>query len=126
MNVLNQEQERLTDRIIPIGAYDNTMIVGKLRELETWKNDFAMLSTSLMNGSAKTGSEEIERMKVQLKLLEARIPSASAGRIGGENFQSKADIQLFIKNHVPTNESKVIVSCSCRRKGHSSGMVPIL
>jgi hypothetical protein len=103
VNVLNQEQERLTDRIISLGTHDNTIIVGKLSELETLKHDFATLFTSLMDGLAKTRSGEIERMKVQLKLLEARIPSALAGQIGRENFQSRADVELFTKNYVPTN-----------------------
>jgi len=46
---------------------------------------------------------ELNALKVQIKLMEARMPSVLAGRLGGQLFQSRTDVLLFVENHVPSN-----------------------
>lgn len=55
------------------------------------------------NGTLGSGSAELNNLKVQVKVLEARIPSTASGRLGGELFQSRVDIILLVENFVPSN-----------------------
>jgi hypothetical protein len=46
---------------------------------------------------------ELETLRAQLLLLEARLPNVSAGRLGGNAFQSRSDVLLYVERHVPFN-----------------------
>jgi hypothetical protein len=53
--------------------------------------------------TATAGSAEVQTLRAQMKLLEARLPNYNAGRLGGNFFQSRADVCLYVENHVPSN-----------------------
>ncbi len=50
-----------------------------------------------------TGSSELQTLKAQMRLLEARLPNPNAGRLGGNLIQSRTDVLLFVEQHVPSN-----------------------
>jgi hypothetical protein len=45
----------------------------------------------------------LESLQAELKHLDARFPMGMNGWIGGESFQSRADILLFMEKYVPSN-----------------------
>jgi len=48
-------------------------------------------------------SPDIRTFTAQLKVLEARIPTLPNGWLGGELFQSRVDVMMFVEVHVPSN-----------------------
>jgi hypothetical protein len=42
-------------------------------------------------------------LKIQLKLLEERVPSQSATKLGGQNFQSRAEVMVFVERKMPSS-----------------------
>lgn len=46
---------------------------------------------------------DLDTLKTQVRLLEARIPSSSSRLLGGILFQSRVDVLMFIENSVPSN-----------------------
>jgi hypothetical protein len=69
----------------------------------------AHLEVALMNlGSSVPSSTsplmgDMASIEIQMKLLESRLPSHKVWMLGGNFFQSKADVALFIKKNIPTN-----------------------
>jgi hypothetical protein len=60
-----------------------------------------VIAAQSMNQTA--GSSELQTLKAQMRLLEARLPNPNAGRLGGNLFQSRTDVLLFVEQHVPSN-----------------------
>jgi hypothetical protein len=77
--LLNQEHERLTDRIIKMLPLNSTSVNEKLRQLDELRNDVAVMQASQMSQSPRASNGEVEKLKGQLRLLEARIPTMAAG-----------------------------------------------
>ena len=55
------------------------------------------------SGSSETLVSEINSVKAELRRLDARVPKINNMMLGGQVFQSKADVDLFISKSVPTN-----------------------
>jgi len=72
--ILSEEQEKLTEAMI-------------LRTLS----------------SAGPDAGDLNNLKAQVKLLEARVPAPGGGRLGGETFQSRVDVLVFVEKHIPSN-----------------------
>jgi len=64
-----------------------------------------LTETVVMRGQTNSSAllVEINGLKARLRLLDAKLPHAMAGQLGGEVFQSRVDVLLFIENHVPLN-----------------------
>jgi len=54
-------------------------------------------------GAGPTHHAELKQLLTRMTLLEARMPSSATGRLGGDSFQSRVDVALFVENHVPSN-----------------------
>lgn len=69
----------------------------------------AHLEVALMNLGSSVPSNtsplmgDMASIEIQMKLLESRLPSHNVWMLGGNFFQSKADVALFIKKNIPTN-----------------------
>jgi hypothetical protein len=64
------------------------------------------LSERFLSGHGQVHSQsvpDLDTVKAQIRLLEARIPSSSNGRLGGNLFQSRVDVLMFIEDYVPSN-----------------------
>ncbi len=64
------------------------------------------LNPSLNSGNQAYSSsalEEIASLKIQLRLLESRIPVHGVLKLGGSVFQSRADVALFVETKMPSN-----------------------
>jgi len=49
-------------------------------------------------------SMQVASLEAKIRLLEAQLPSTLPGRLGGgESFQSRADVNLFVEKHIPSN-----------------------
>jgi hypothetical protein len=48
-------------------------------------------------------TEEITALKIQVKMLESRIPIYNLLRLGGMTFQSQSEVAVFVENKVPPN-----------------------
>lgn len=46
---------------------------------------------------------DVKHLATRVYLIEARIPNTTSGRLGGDSFQSRVDVALFVENHVPSN-----------------------
>jgi hypothetical protein len=56
-----------------------------------------------LNTSSQGLGENITSLKLQLKLLESRIPVHNILHLGGLIFQSRADLGLFVETKMPSN-----------------------
>ncbi len=80
-NALNNEVQRLNQKVAGIEA--------------------AMSSSQ---GAAQSpSSQELATLKLQMKLLEARLPTNNLLKLGGAMFQSRADVAVFVESKMPTN-----------------------
>jgi hypothetical protein len=57
----------------------------------------------LTSGPSPPTLSDVKSLKILLKLLEARVPLHNILKLGGQSFQSHADIALFDKDKLPTN-----------------------
>ncbi len=62
-----------------------------------------VLAAQAANQTSTAGNAELQTLKAQMLLIEARLPNHNAGRLGGNLFQSRADVCLFVEKHVPSN-----------------------
>ncbi len=53
--------------------------------------------------SGPVDSGDLANIKIQLKLLEARLPIHNIFKLGGFVFQSRADVALFVESKIPSN-----------------------
>jgi hypothetical protein len=73
------------------------------------KDKVARLEASLgsfSNGAAVNLSSpvgEIASIKIQMKMLESRLPTHNVLMLGGNFFQSRADVALFVEKNIPSN-----------------------
>ncbi len=58
---------------------------------------------SLLSPLSYPATEEIAVLKIQVKLLESRIPIYSLLRLGGLTFQSQSEVAVFEDKKVPLN-----------------------
>jgi hypothetical protein len=72
----------------------------KVLALEQEKLTEVMLANA---GTLGVGPGELNTLKAQIKLLEARLPLLGTGRLGGEFFQSRVDVLAFVEDHIPSN-----------------------
>ncbi len=96
---VNQKVEKLAGELQV--ALNGLVDFVKLLSVEQEKLTESVLTGQ--NGTLGSGSAELNSLKVQVKVLEARIPSTASGRLGGELFQSRVDVILFVENFVPSN-----------------------
>ena len=63
-----------------------------------------LTETVVMRGETNSLASlvEINGLKTKLRLLEAKLPHGVAGQLGGEVFQFRVDVLLFIENYVPS------------------------
>jgi len=85
-----------------------TAMVELATALQTLSSKQEKLSKVLLAGSLGSGpnsahQSELKLLTTHLTLLEARIPSSASGRLGGDSFQSRVDVALFVESHVPSN-----------------------
>jgi hypothetical protein len=45
----------------------------------------------------------MEALKVQLKLIESRIPAFNVLKLGGKIFNSKTEVAVFVETKLPSN-----------------------
>lgn len=76
LQTLSSEQEKLMDSVIRI---------------------------NLGGGVSQGQQSELKHLVTRMALLEARLPNASSGRLGGYSFKSRADVASFVEEHVPSN-----------------------
>jgi len=54
-------------------------------------------------GAGQTQQAILRELTTRMTLLEERLPSATSGRLGGDSFQSRVDVALFVENHILSN-----------------------
>ncbi len=107
MGVLNDEQAALnrlirTQSVNGVAPPTNNLDV-EVQRLNQRLADIeaAMLTTQGITQSSP--SQEVAALKVQMKLLEARLPTHNLLKLGGVMFQSRADVAVFVESKMPTN-----------------------
>lgn len=75
-------------------------LMAKVSALEA-RSNFNPVNTS--QSLPLSAQEEIAGLKIQLKLLESRIPTQGILKLGGSTFQSRADVATFVENKMPSN-----------------------
>jgi len=63
------------------------------------------LETSHFSSTSPTShaAEDINALKLQVKLLESRMPIYNLLRLGGMTFQSRSEVAVFVENKMPSN-----------------------
>jgi hypothetical protein len=63
------------------------------------------LETSHFSSTSPTShaAEDINALKLQVKLLESRMPIYNLLRLGGMTFQSRFELAVFVENKMPSN-----------------------
>jgi hypothetical protein len=109
IKVINDEQIALNQALQARSLSSFTTPPGSLQtEVQDLKNKVDLLQAAMPVNSGfasgnTTSSEEASSLKIQLKLLEARLPTHNLLRLGGNVFQSRADVALFVENKIPSN-----------------------
>jgi hypothetical protein len=97
--IMDQRFNKLTEDL-------RATLNGVMEFLKLLNAEQEQLYEALTNGAAPLGGSsraEFNTLVTQLKVIEAKIPSTSSGRLGGELFQSRVDVMLFVERHVPSN-----------------------
>jgi hypothetical protein len=97
VKLLGLEQEKLSERILAHRTLDQSM-AERLKAVMNLKHD-AVQHAPTSNGI----DPSITTLQAEMRLLEAQLPSSAAGCLGGQHFQSRADVLLFVEQHIPTN-----------------------
>ncbi len=97
VKVLGLEQEKLTEKV--------TLQSQQSQDLVQLSNDARELKAlALPNNSALgLGGANLATLQAKIWLLESRLLSDLKGRLGGELFQSRVDVLLFVEKNVPSN-----------------------
>ena len=106
LQTLHEELDtKLNKSLIEIqAAFDGIGDTLKLLSLEQERlTEQVLLRPTTMPTSPINPSSEIAQLTARLKAVEARLPSNPSGRLGGEAFQSRMDVQVFVETHVPSN-----------------------
>ncbi len=112
LKLLNDEQTSLNFKLDSISGLNtpSALSSGIQTELDFVKTKLASLEsvlnarlTSTFNGPDVGQQNDISSLKIQLKLLEARLPTHNILKLGGCMFQSRADVALFVESKMPSN-----------------------
>jgi len=85
----------MTERVLQMNSTQ-----GATGPLEAQVKELRELVDRSLSGAT---SMQVAALEAKIRLLEARLPSTLAGRLGGESFQSRADVNLFVEKHIPSN-----------------------
>jgi hypothetical protein len=110
IKVLNGEQSNLGQWVISAG----TQVYGHLQnsfqqDLSNIHQRISTLESAALTSSAQgvnipiNYQAEMMNLKVQMKLLEAMLPTHSILKLGGFTFQSRDDVALFVETKMPSN-----------------------
>ncbi len=111
LKLLNDEQASLNLKVDSVSALNPAMSssTGMRSELDLVKNKLNAIESSLNTklssayGAPDGGQNDTANLKIQMKLLEARLPTHNILKLGGFVFQSRADVALFVESKMPTN-----------------------
>jgi hypothetical protein len=111
VKVLNDEQVIMNQRfqnrgLTGGGSLNLAPVEQELLDLKTKVTALeSALATQLagVQNSGFSGSGELANIKIQLKLLEARLPTHNVLKLGGFIFQSRSDVALFVESKTPSN-----------------------
>jgi len=105
IQVLSEEQALISQHIKSSSDSDEKLAALK-RDMQTLNSKFTNMGTNLLSSSSPSSShmtEDISALKIQVKLLESRIPVYNLLRLGGMTFQSQSEVAVFVENKVPPN-----------------------
>jgi len=99
--VLSEEQALIIQQIK--SSFDSDDKLAALRrDMQELNSKISNLDTT-PNSSSSHMSEEVTALKIQVKLLESRIPIYNLLRLGAMTFQSQSEVAVFVENKVPHN-----------------------
>lgn len=106
---MNDEQ-RLINRLVqnqPLGSIASTSTNTNLEE-DLWRlnqkvSDIETLMLGHPTPAIPVASQDLASIKMQMKLLEARLQPRNLLKLGGFTFQSRADVVLFVETKMPSN-----------------------
>ncbi len=110
IKVLNDEQTNLGHRVTSAGTQTPGLLHNSInQELANIHQKISALESTVMNSTVQSvnapGNHQAEmmRLKMQMKLLEARLLTHSILKLGGFTFQSRADVAMFVETKMPSN-----------------------
>jgi hypothetical protein len=103
ITLLNQDLSNLTQRVqTPSGVPTSPNMALEVRDLA------ARLTRLEINSAAPPPSHaivpEMETLKIQLKLIESRIPAFNVLKLGGKIFNSKTEVAVLIETKLLSND----------------------
>jgi hypothetical protein len=98
VKLLGSKQEKLTEKALSQerGYQELSKLVRQVLELRSL----------VMQGRCPTSTQNpttLGTLQAEVCLLEAGLPADMRDRLGGEHFQSRADVLLFVEKNVPSN-----------------------
>jgi len=108
---LIEDQALLSQRILapsfPNGSFPSgslSELKGVIQLLMTRVSSIEANAVCLPSSPVKSDTtEEITALKLQLKVLESRIPKYNLLRLRGMTFQSCSEVAVFVENKMPSN-----------------------
>jgi hypothetical protein len=88
VKLLGSKQEKLTEKAL------------------SQERGYQELSKLVRQGRCPTSTQNpttLGTLQAEVCLLEAGLPADMRDRLGGEHFQSRADVLLFVEKNVPSN-----------------------
>ena len=95
VQLLNTEQGQLV-HLVTLGGSPSASQQSLPQQFHLLQDRRLALESVLGSGPTTTSTSDLATLKVQLKLIEARLPS-DPFIIGGRSFNSKADVALFVE-----------------------------
>lgn len=113
IRVLNEEQVLMHQQLQNQGrskgfnsSVDSLALTREVNELKAKVTSLdSMVSSShlMPTTTSASSSGDLANIKIQLKLLEARLTTHNILKLGGFVFQSRVDVALFVESKMPTN-----------------------
>ncbi len=110
VKTLNDEQTIISHRLsagatqnLGTALNDNSHLIQELLQRVTQLESSAIQSRLGFPLESSTLGEDVNSLKIQIKLLESRLPTHNLLKLGGQMFQSRPDIALFVETKMPTN-----------------------
>ena len=109
VGILNEEQAVFSSRMnTPYmtssvgGSAESAQLKTQVQELTRRLASMeAATMTALSDRGTPAGRGDLASVMLQMKLLEARLPAHASRPLGGQNFRSRNDVQLFVEKYIP-------------------------
>ena len=112
VSILSAKQGVISNQVLEGTRGHSTTPTVEVLQLRQQVQDLAKRCITLENetlahgpGSGFSGGAagDVASLTLQMKMLEARLPAHASHPLGGQNFRSRNDVQVFVEKYIPSS-----------------------